>query len=81
MIKLIKKSAFLSVVASLAFAGTGCQNMNTVERNTAAGAAIGAGAGAIIADDNPWAGAAIGAAAGGAGGWLYGKNKQKRRGY
>lgn len=78
MMKTIKNSAFLCIVAALAFGGAGC---NTVQRNTAVGAGIGAGAGALIADDNPWAGAAIGAAAGGLGGYAFGKHKENKRGY
>ncbi len=79
--KITKNITILSAVFGLVLASTSCQNMSTTQRNTAAGAGIGAAAGAIIADDNPWAGAAIGAAAGGAGGYIYGKNKEEKRGY
>ncbi len=78
--KITKNISILSAVFGLVLASTSCQNMNTVERNTAAGAGIGAVAGALIADDS-LKGAAIGGLAGGAGGWALGKNKQKNRGY
>ena len=79
--KITKNISIFSAVVGLALVSSSCQNMDTTQRNTAAGAGIGAAAGAIIADDNPWAGAAIGAAAGGVGGHIYGKNKEEKRGY
>lgn len=79
--KILQRSAFLSLLCGLGLLAAGCQSWNdqsTTTKSTAVGAAIGAGAGAIIADDHPWTGAAIGAAAGGLGGHILGKNKEEK---
>ena len=76
--KITKNIFILSTVFGLAVATTSC---TTTERNTATGAGIGAVAGALIADDDAGKGAAIGALAGAGGGYIYGKNKENKRGY
>jgi hypothetical protein len=60
---------------------SGCANMSSGEQRTLSGAAIGAGAGALVgslAKGRPLAGAAWGAAAGAAGGFLYDRHERSR---
>ena len=75
--KITKNISILFAIFGLALASTSC---TTTQRNTSAGAGIGAVAGALIADDSS-KGALIGGAAGAGGGYLYGKNKEEKRGY
>lgn len=65
----MKKTAISSVLLAATIALTGCQ-MNNTQQNTLGGAAIGAGAGAIIgaASGHAGTGALIGTAAGALGG-------------
>ncbi|NNC87796.1 MAG: hypothetical protein HKN82_04960 [Akkermansiaceae bacterium] len=68
-------AAATAVLMACGFAG--CTNFATPEANSAAtGGLIGAGAGAVIADDS-LKGAAIGGALGAGGGYLYEKSKQR----
>ena len=68
-------------VCCLLLGVAGCANMSSGEQRTVSGAAIGAGAGALLgglAKGRPLRGAAIGAAAGAAGGWLYDRQEQNQ---
>ena len=63
----------LLLAASCLYGLSSCANFESREQNDAAtGALIGAGAGALIADDNKLGGAALGGVLGGAAGYAVG---------
>ena len=63
----------LLLAASSLYGLASCSNFDSRQQNDAAtGALLGAGAGALIADDNKLGGAALGGALGGAAGYVVG---------
>jgi len=69
------------IILALIVALTGCAGMSETGQRTASGTLIGAGGGALIGAiaGNAGMGAAIGAGVGMAGGFLYGKHKEKEK--
>ena len=76
--KLNKHLFVVSIAVCAAFAPlSSCTNFDTRAKNDAAtGALIGAGAGALLSDDNRAGGALIGGAVGGGAGYLYGRSRE-----
>ncbi len=77
--KILNRTLFLSAITGLALCGVSCESWDTAsnkKKGTITGAAVGAGAGAII-DDKSARGAIVGGAAGGFLGRQIGKEKDK----
>ncbi len=76
----MKRLAMIFVVLTFVLALNSCADMTRTQQKTLSGAAIGAGAGAIlgaVVGGRPLAGAAIGAGIGALGGYISGESDER----